>query len=245
MQTFISSVPAWVSLAFIICFPIVVFMVGNLGYQAALRASMSAAKAQKIRISIIGSLIAWLVYTAILSFSGILATDAMPPRILLFTTLPLSIFLFWVVSRSSLYQTLLQQVSISSLIQVHIFRLVGIFFLLATYYDTLPASFAVHAGIGDILAALTSIWVAQKMKQTPTKQNYILALIWNIFGLLDILTVLVSAITHNKIALDHQLEGLAEIAKFPFCWIPALAPALIVFLHISTFKKLTLYKHSI
>ncbi len=35
-----------------------------------------------------------------------------------------------------------------------------------------------------------------------------------------------------------ESQSIVEMAKFPFVWIPAFAPAIIIFMHIAIFKKL-------
>jgi hypothetical protein len=93
------------------------------------------------------------------------------------------------------------------------------------------------AGIGDMVTAITSIFVAKAISKN---KNYAvkLAYLWNTFGLIDILFTSVSAFVLTKIAIDTGALGVEMLAKFPFCLIPAFAPPTIVFLHIAIYKKL-------
>jgi hypothetical protein len=91
--------------------------------------------------------------------------------------------------------------------------------------------------MGDITTAIASIFVVKAIEQ---KKNYARALTiaWNIFGILDIISVIVSALVVTNLSIQTGAQGVQEIANFPFCLIPAFAPATIIFMHYLVFKKL-------
>jgi Co/Zn/Cd efflux system component len=126
-------------------------------------------------------------------------------------------------------------------VKIHVFRLVGVFFIVSWYYNILPKSFALIGGIGDIFAAITAIFVANLIEK-KSKNYKKITLIWNIIGFWDIVSVITSAIYITKQAIDSNSQGILEMTKFPFCLIPAFAPATIIFLHICIFKKLKMEK---
>jgi len=108
-----------------------------------------------------------------------------------------------------------------------------------SYYNLLPTGFAIRAGLGDIITAISAICVTHyvfKKKTLSIRWAYA----WNVFGLLDILSVVVSAIfiTITANANPNSSINVLELTKFPFALISAFAPAIIVFLHIITFVKL-------
>jgi hypothetical protein len=118
-----------------------------------------------------------------------------------------------------------------------VFRLIGVFFLISHAYGAIPAQFAYIAGLGDIATAISSIFVA---KAIINKKSYAkpLTIAWNIFGILDIVSVLTTAIITTKISIETGSQDVLEITKFPFCLIPGYAPATILFIHLSIFRKL-------
>ncbi len=65
-----------------------------------------------------------------------------------------------------------------------------------------------------------------------------MAYAWNIFGALDIITLLVIAVINAKNAIVTGEPGIQEMTIFPFVWFPAFAPATILFLHTAIFRKL-------
>jgi hypothetical protein len=237
MNFLTTSVPTWVSVSFILTFPLFFYFIANVAKQAAQNAGFDQLKINKIYQSILGFGAIYLIYVSLMSFTGIFTVNALPPRILLFTAIPLLLFYFGYIFRTKIYWTLLENARLESLIRLHIFRLIGVFFLITWTYGALPQTFAFIGGFGDIFAAVTAIFVANAVEKKKVYSAK-LALVWNIIGFWDIVNVIVSAFIFSKIALADGSKGISEFGAFPFCWIPAVAPATIIFLHISIFKKL-------
>lgn len=237
MENYFSNVPTWVSLLFLPTFPITIYFIAQIIKRGAIDAELPQKQVSHIQLGIGGFFTIYLTYTFILSITGLLSENTLPPRVLLFTAFPLLIFLFGFILNKPVYGKILDKIPLASLIKIHIFRFVGVFFLISAYYEALPAQFALLAGIGDILTAIGAIfvskWVNEK-KAWSKKATFI----WNIFGLWDIVSVIISAILTTKNSLENHTQSVAEITKIPFVWIPAFAPAVIIFLHISVFKKL-------
>jgi hypothetical protein len=147
------------------------------------------------------------------------------------------IFLFTVVIRSTSYKTILESLALEDLVKIHIFRLVGVFFILLAYYETLPKFFAIIAGFGDMITAITSIFVVRAIRGNKPYAKR-LVYIWNTFGLADILFTALSSLILTKISIDTGAMGVEALAHFPFCYIPAFAPPTIVFSHIAIYQKL-------
>jgi hypothetical protein len=145
------------------------------------------------------------------------------------------------VFRTNTFWGILENVKLSDLVRIHIFRFVGVFFIIGWYYGILPKSFAFIGGIGDIFVAVTAIFVAILIDK-KAKNFKKITLIWNIIGFWDIVSVIISAVYLTKQAIENNSIGVLEMTKFPFCLIPAFAPATIIFLHICIFKKLKMEK---
>jgi hypothetical protein len=225
-------VPQWISILFMIVIPIpfillVLFVkkhVNKTEYPLALPITVVF-------------FILYLLYIALASNLGLFNQVLFPPKVLLFTTFPFAFFLFVVIYNAKFYTNLLHHTALDNLIKLHIFRLIGVFFVLLALHNALPKPFAFIAGIGDMLTAITSIFVA---KAVINKKSYALKLtyLWNIFGTVDILFTAIAANVLTKLSIDTGSMGVDTLAFFPFCIIPAFAPPIILFLHFSTFKKL-------
>jgi hypothetical protein len=196
---------------------------------------------KKLPILVLLFFAAYYLYVTVMSYTGIFQVNTLPPRVLLFTAIPLTLFYFLVVFRTKTFWQILENVPLSDLVRIHIFRLVGAFFIIGWTYGILPKSFAFIAGIGDIFAAVTAIFVAVLIDRKAKNYKKI-TLVWNIIGFWDIVSVIISAVYITKQAIDTNSAGIVEMTKFPYCLIPAFAPATIIFLHICIFKKLKMEK---
>lgn len=241
MTIFSNTVPQWISALFVISFIIPIFMIANVIKQGALKANLENDKIKTLPRNIIIFFASYYVYVTIMSFTGIFQVNTLPPKILIFTGIPLTLFYFVFVFRTKLFWKILENVKLSSLVKIHVFRLVGIFFIIGWYYGILPKSFALIGGIGDLFAAGTAIFVARLIEK-KSKNYKTITLIWNIIGFWDIVSVITSAIYITKQAIESNSQGILEMTKFPFCLIPAFAPATIIFIHICIFKKLKMEK---
>ncbi|MEM6700396.1 MAG: hypothetical protein AAF599_18475, partial [Bacteroidota bacterium] len=237
MELSITNVPTWVSLLFIFSFLTPIYLIAKAAKNAYLKAGKSTSEAQGISRNIYVFYIAYLIFIAVLSLLGVFAENTLPPRILILGALPLLLFYFLYVNRSAWFKIVLKNAPLSDLVRIHLFRFVGIFFFINYYYGTLPKQFAFTGGGGDILTALLAIWVIYALNH---QKKYAISLtwIWNIIGLVDIISVLLTAIIITREAVATNGEGVAQFGTFPFSWIPAFAPATILFLHAIIFRRL-------
>ncbi len=223
-----SQVPVIIAILFLIAIFFPITMIANLAKKVGY---------VKSSIAIVGFYISYLIVVAIVGYLGYFKAVTLPPKIIQITTIPLLIFLVGVVSFTNSYQEILRKTKLSSLVKLHIFRLMGSFFIILMLLNTLPVSLGLIAGLGDIITAVSSIWVA-KMIAEKRAQAKTIALIWNTFGLLDIFLTSATAIYLTKLSMDTGSMGVEILAVFPFSFIPAFAPATIIFLHLSVYRKI-------
>jgi len=237
MASYISTIPVWVIVLLIESFLYSLVLITNPAKQAALNAGITSEKARNIQFGIVGFYIIYLAYVSIFALKGAFYIYSLPPKIIIYATIPLTIILFVIVGNTRLFKRLLQAITLESLITLHIFRLLGVFFILLYFYHLLPADLAFSAGMGDIITALLAFPVAKmvsKGKSWSIKAVYA----WNILGILDILTLLVIVAITTKKSMITGERGDLEMTIFPFVWFPAFAPATILFLHTVVFRKL-------
>lgn len=225
-------VPQWVSIAFLIAIPAPFILIALFVYKAAKKTQNKIAFPATVLF-----FIAYLAYIAIAGYNGLFNQVSFPPKVLLFTTFPFALLLFIVVINTKVYKTILENSALEDIVKLQIFRLIGVFFILLAIHNALPKPFAFIAGIGDMLTAFTSIFVANAIKN---KKSYAkkLTFWWNIFGAVDILFTAIAANVLTKMSIDTGVMGVDTLAVFPFCIIPAFAPPIILFLHLAIFKKL-------
>lgn len=238
MENFLSIVPIWVSISFTLVFPITIYFIASVIKKGAINAQMLDSQANKLFWKVVLFFVMYLTYVSIMAFTGLLSVNSLPPRVLVLTALPLLIFFFGFIFNKPIYWKILDAIPLQSMVRLHTFRFVGVYFLIATYYNALPNHFAILAGLGDMATAFGAIFIAKAVEENKTWSRKA-TLIWNIFGFWDIVSVIISAILTTRYSIQHpKSQGIIEMAKFPFVWIPAFAPVVIIFMHIAIFKKM-------
>jgi hypothetical protein len=239
MANYISGMPVWGIVLFIASFLYSITFIANPAKQAALNAGMTLSKARNIQFGILGFYIIYLAYVSFFSLRGVFDVNSLPPKVTVWAGIPLLIILFGFIGNTGLFKKLLRAIKLESLIAIHVFRLVGVFFIILYGYHLLPAELAFSAGLGDIFTALLALPVARMVsKGNPWRITAVYA--WNIFGILDIviLMVIVAIDAKNTVVTGVAHGDLEEMLIFPFAWFPAFAPATIFFLHAAVFRKL-------
>jgi len=239
MELSITQVPIWLSAVFICCFLTFPILLINRSVKLAYFDG-NISKSSNITKKIAVFYLCYFLLTGLISLSGFFMKNVLPPRIILFTTIPLFLFYILYVQRTQWFQIVFQHIKIEHLVSIHLFRFVGIFFFLTYDYDAIPKTFAYIGGTGDILTAVLAIPLIIALKKKIKSAN-ILTWIWNIIGLVDIFSVLTCAIVITRMSIENNTNGVQQFGTFPFSWIPAFAPATIIFVHILIFKKLKEY----
>jgi hypothetical protein len=224
--------PNWISLAFLIAIPLPFILLTLF-----VRKESKLINNQLAYPVTAGFFILYFSYIVIASLNGWFNQVMFPPKVLLLTTFPYAFLLFGILLNTKAYKALLENTTLDALVGLHIFRLIGVFFVLLALHDALPKPFAFIAGIGDMVTAVSSLFVVRAIQN---KRSYAkkLTYFWNIFGTVDILFTAIAANVITKISMDTGVMGVDSLAFFPFCIIPAFAPPTILFLHWSIFKKL-------
>jgi uncharacterized membrane protein (DUF485 family) len=225
-------VPQWISITFLIVIPLPFILIALF-----IRKEANEIKNKLVYPITITFFVVYLIYIAIASFNGWFNQVLFPPKVLLLTTFPYAFLLFGILLNIKIYKTMLENTPLESLIRLHVFRVIGIFFVLLALNNALPIAFGLIAGIGDVLTAIGSIFVVKAIQH---KRSYarMLTYSWNIFGTVDILFTAIAANVLTKISIETGGMGVDTLAAFPFCIIPAFAPPTILFLHWAIFKKL-------
>ena len=237
MDFAITNVPFWVSALFILFFISPVYLIAKVAKEGYLKAGKSEQESKQISNRIYLFFGVYLLMIGGLSLAGVFTVNTLPPRILICSTIPLFLFYLLYVRRSDWFKTIMHHAPLSSIVLIHVFRFVGVFFFINYAYGSLPKTFAFVGGAGDIIAAGLAILVAFALRN---RKNYAIPLtwFWNCIGLLDIISVLFTAVATTRLAMATGAEGVAQFGSFPFSWIPAFAPATIIFLHLIVFERL-------
>ncbi len=123
------------------------------------------------------------------------------------------------------------ELSLRSLLALHLVRFVGIYFLWLHAWGRLPADFAYRAGWGDIAAA-AGAWGLLLLSDEALLRR--LLPWWNAFSLLDLF---VAVGTGAWLNVTHP-GSMIEIARFPLVLVPLFFVPLLIASHVVLFHRL-------
>jgi hypothetical protein len=130
-------------------------------------------------------------------------------------------------------------VKLTWLVGSHLWRLVGLGFIIGWYLGALPAGFAIPEGLGDIIAALGALALVRSLAAGATPRAWLLA--WNVFGLVDLVTAISLGVLYSNGPLGLLSEGSVTtrpMVTFPVSLIPSFFVPLFILLHVLTFTRL-------
>ena len=123
MQLFSNAVPIWITLLFLFSFLVPIFLMVRTVQQGLKQPTFTGQReVKKLPIRIWIFFLSYYGYVAGMSYIGIFQVNTLPPRVLLFTAIPLALFYFLVVFRTKLFKELLGSVQLSHLVRIHIFN---------------------------------------------------------------------------------------------------------------------------
>ncbi len=182
----------------------------------------------------------WFTAATVAGWTSLLDRPNRPPfELLALVVLPVVIagtaFLF-----SRPFQVLAESVSLTWLVGSHVWRFVGLGFLVGWYRGALPAGFAIPEGVGDIVAAIGALALARQLSRGRVPRTWLLA--WNLFGLLDLLAAIALGVLYSNgpIGLLASVDGATTrpMITFPVSLIPTFFVPLFIALHLLTFTRL-------
>lgn len=244
MHEYIENLPVWITLAFLVAFVLIINHIAMAVKEGAYNAGFSKEKTSNMVRFVFFFYFGWFCFVMVLTFLGFISGNTLPPRPILFFTVPLLLFYLLYINRHPDFKIILEKVSLKTLVRIHVFRLIGCFFIILWWNGFIPRQWAFPAGFGDIITAVFSItiswWVIDKKK--PVFWLHL----WNILGLVDILMVVGLAVLITKWSLEPgaEIQSLVTLTKFPFVMVPAFAPATIIFLHFKIFERIKTFKRT-
>ena len=115
--------------------------------------------------------------------------------------------------------------------------LVGIVFLILMVRGKVPALWALPAGIGDVLVAVTAPWVARDV-ETPRGTRR--AIIWNLFGMADLVVAVGLGImtSPGPTQVFPTVPTTELMTHFPLALVPSFLVPLAFALHVISLWQL-------
>jgi hypothetical protein len=171
----------------------------------------------------------WAAIAVVIGATGMLARSPVPPPAI---AIALTVIVLLTVWASNTVAQQVRAIGARALIAFHVLRLfAGINFLVLAANGTLPRDFAWAAGYGDIAVGVTALLVCWWCFPLRTAAQQRALLLWNAFGLVDIVGVL-----GNGLRLFVRDPSLAEpFTRLPLATLPAFVVPIVIASHILLF----------
>ena len=167
--------------------------------------------------------------------------EALPLRLIAAVALPASIFLTAYALMPAV-QRWVEALDMAAVVGVQTWRVIGVVFVVLWAMGTLPAAFALTAGLGDIAVGVLAIGVTLAVaRRVPGWQGRVRLLI--VAGMIDFVGAFGTAIL---VAPGRILAGgpTAEMMQvLPLALIPAFGVPLFMIIHLIAWLKLRSARH--
>ncbi len=193
---------------------------------------------QSWTITVVIALLIWLAAAIAVGATRIVNQAGEPPLILFgFVALPIALGVA-VYGVSATFRAWTERLSLTWLVGLHIWRFVGLGFVLAWFVGALPGGFGIPEGLGDVAAAAGALALLPSLRRGSVSRRWLL--IWNTFGLIDLLSALTMGVLYSNTNLGVLSNGGVTtelMVTFPVSLIPTFLVPLFILLHLLTFAR--------
>ena len=185
------------------------------------------------------AVLGWFAAACVAGFRGIVNQPGQPPLVLLcFIALPILGFVGTYLLSAS-FRAFASGISLTLLVGSHLWRFVGLGFVIGWLNGVLPAGFGVPEGLGDIIAAGGALALLPMLRRGTTPRGWLLA--WNTWGFVDLVSAITMGVLYSEGPLGLLSSGTVTtrlMVTFPVSLIPTFFVPLFLLLHALTFKKI-------
>ena len=174
-------------------------------------------------VALVGA--AWLLVAIVLGAAGVVRLLQPPaPLIVLFGLTAALLAAAWLVPSVRAW---LHTLDARWLVAPHLTRYVGIYFLYLYGQGRLPYAFAVPGGWGDIVAATAAVvlLLSGRPRGGGRRAAY---LAWSVYGLLDLLFVVLTA---GRLGQEDP-ASMAELLELPLSLLPTFLVPILIATHL-------------
>jgi hypothetical protein len=183
----------------------------------------------RLNAFVIGGLV-WFVLAVLAGATG--RTAQMQPPVPQVVLLGITVALVIGYRRVRAFRMWLDSLGLRSILALHLFRFIGIYFLVLYGRGELPYAFAVPGGWGDIISATGALVVMTMTSDVSSRRPLVLA--WNTLGLLDILMVVVTA---TRLFIEDP-SSMRALLRLPLSLLPTFLVPLIIASHLLLYRRL-------
>lgn len=174
----------------------------------------------------------WLWFIAAVISGYFLVLQRIAPPAVQLVILGLTALVLYIYFRLPGFRDWVDNLDPRAIVQIHLTRFVGVYFLYLFNRGELPYAFAVPAGVGDIVVAILAVGLVVVPLDAARLRRFLT--IWNVIGFFDIILVVITAARLN-LADPYQLRALTHL---PLSLLPTFLVPLIIATHIIIFARL-------
>jgi len=185
---------------------------------------------------------AWFIAAVVLGALGAFASPVLPVGV----AVGIAVFAPLIVGGVVVARTQGHGIPLTTLVAVHIGRILGASFLVLYYMGRLPSTFAHSAGWGDIATGVLAIPVVWAIRNRVTGWRWITGA-WNVLGTLDLLTAVILAVGSapgSMVRFIYETPGSGAVVSFPWVLVPAFFVPLYLLTHLAIFARLAHTAHA-
>jgi len=178
----------------------------------------------------------WFVIAALLGMTGAFASPALPVGV----AVGIAVLAPVIAGAGLVARTRGHGIPLTTLVAVHVGRVLGAAFLMLYSAGRLPYTFAHSAGWGDIATGVLAIPVVWAIQRRVGGWQWVTAA-WNTLGMVDLLaavTLGVGSAPGSLVRFNFEAPGSGAIVAFPWVLIPAFFVPLFLLTHIAVFAAL-------
>ena len=191
------------------------------------------------RALMILAVVAWFAAAFVVGLLDRVNQPGRAPTVLLgFIAVPI-VGLLLAYRMSASFRAAANGLPLTLLVGSHLWRFVGVGFVIGWLVGALPAGFGIPEGFGDIIAALGALLLLPRLRRGEAPRGWLLA--WNVWGLLDLVSALVMGLLYSESVLGVLSAGTPTtrlLVTFPVSLIPTFFVPLFLVLHVLTFKRI-------
>jgi hypothetical protein len=191
------------------------------------------------RMVAITAIIIWFAAAVIAGCLHLVNEPGRPPIVLAsFIVLPIIGFLV-AYAASGAFRAFAMGISLTLLIESHLWRFVGIGFIYGWLAGNLAAGFAIPAGVGDVVVAAGSLALLPGLLRGAPSRQWLL--LWNVVGLADLIAAIVLGLLFSNSAFGVLASGTpttARMVTFPVSLIPTFFVPLFILIHLLLFRRI-------
>jgi hypothetical protein len=191
----------------------------------------------KILLSIVG---VWFVAAFIGGIMGVFYQPDVPPlSVGIFLLVPITGFTlaYWMNTR---VRRAVDAIPLWLVTIAHVWRFVGLGFVIGALVNLLPPQFGYPEGLGDVFAAALCLPLAYAIRQPRYSSRLRTAFItWNVFGLIDLVSAITLGILYSPSSFGVLRTGISTglMTTFPISLIPTFFLPLFILLHLLALKR--------